>query len=329
MNLFFARIRDFVASLVKFLSHDLWELDFSEIGKSRARYAKHLQAVILTIKGFTRNRVGREAVALSFFSTMAAVPMVAAILFVSNGFGLDKVLADMLYRSFPTSTELIGVILNMAHNIVSATENGVFGWISFISFIWLVFWLMINIETSFNRIWKVNRQRKIWKRLIVYVTVLLISPFVLLIFLFGWGWYAKFIGLLSGRLGVFNFLTKNIFWLVFYGVVAMVLSVMYKVIPHTKVRYGSALSASLMAGVAFVILQYLYMGTQMMVTRISAVYGVLAFIPLFMVWMNLCWQVILIGAELSRAFNQLDEWEIIERDRVKAAEKKIKLMEAQ
>ena len=327
MKKLLARILDFITGIVDFMAHGLWNLDFSSLSPHKMRHARNLQAIMLSIKGFTKNRIGREAVALSFFSTMAAVPMVAAILFVSNGFGLDEILSDMLFKSFPTSTDLINFILKTANNILAATEKGAFGWISFISFIWLVFWLMINIEIAFNRIWRVEQQRKIWARVALYFTVFLMTPFVLLLFLFGWGYYAKFIGLLEGHLGVFSFVTKNIFWLIFYGVAVLSISAMYKFIPHARVRYRSAILAALMAGAAFVVIQYLYMGTQIMVTRISAVYGVLAFVPLFMVWMNLCWQTILFGAELSRAINQIEDWEA-NQDNCSEMEKK-EFLEAQ
>jgi membrane protein len=103
------------------------------------------------------------------------------------------------------------------------------------------------------------------------------------------------------------------FWLAFYGIAVLALSVMYKFIPHAKVRYGAALKAALIVGVAFVAIQYLYMGTQLMVTRLGAVYGALAFIPLFLIWLNLCWQVILFGAELTRGYTLVDYREAEER----------------
>jgi Predicted membrane protein len=313
MNLFLARIKDFVGSIVRFFTKGLWTLDFSELGKIKRRWAKYLQAIILSAKGFTNERIGREAIALSRFSTLAVVPMLAVMLFIASGFGLDKMLADMLHSSFPTSNQLIDVILGWADNIVKATEKGAFGWISAGAFLWTILWLMINVGIAFNRIWQVKKPRKAWKRIVVFFTAILLSPFMLLLFLSGWAYYARFIGILEGHLGAFSFITTNLFWVMVYVVVAIALSLMYKFIPHTKVRYGAALRASFTSGLVFVLLQYLYLGTQMMVTRMSAVYGALAFIPLFMIWMNLCWQIILFGAELSRAFDQLDSWEEAER----------------
>ena len=313
MRLFFARIKDLILALVKFLTKDIWVLDFSEVNNARRQFIRSVQAFVLTAKGFARERIGREAIALSRFTTLAFIPMIAVILFVSHGFGLDKVLAQSLATSFPTSTQLVSVITDYAMNIVHATENGTFGWISFLSFVWTVIWLMINVGIAFNRIWQVQQPRKTWKRLVIYLAVMLATPFVLILFFSGWTWYARFIGLLKGHLGIFSFLTTNMFWLAFYGIVVLALTMMYKFIPIAKVRVGSALKAALIVGVAFVVIQYLYMGTQVMVTRLGAVYGALAFIPLFMIWLNLCWQIILFGAELSRGYTLVDYREARER----------------
>ena len=313
MRLFLARISDIIRFLVKFLTKDIWALDFSELSAVRKRMIKNLQALILTAVGFGRERVGREAIALSWFTTLAFVPMIAVILFISNGFGFDQMLYDFLTSSFPTSSQLVEVIIEYAQNIIKATESGAFGWISFLSFVWTIVWLMINIEIAFNRIWEVTTPRKPWKRALLYVIIMFVSPFVILLFLSGWVYYARFIGLLAGRLGHFYFISTNLFWIAFYGIVVLALSVMYRFIPYAKVRYGAALKAALIVGVAFVGIQYLYMGTQVMVTRLNAVYGALAFIPLFMIWLNLCWQVILFGAELTRGYTMVDYREAHER----------------
>jgi len=313
MRLFLARIRDHIRILVKFLTKDIWALDFSELSEARKRFIRSVQAFLLTAKEFTVGRVGREGIALSWFTTLAFVPMIAVILFITNGVGLDEVLRDTLTASFPTSTQLIDVIADYARNLIKSTDNGVFGWISFLSFVWTVVWLMINIEIAFNRIWHVREPRKLWKRITVYFAIMLLTPFVLILLFSGWAWYARFIGLLEGRLGAFQFITTNMFWVAFYAVVVLALSVMYKFIPHAKVRYGSALKAALYVGVVFVAIQWFYMGTQVMVTRLGAVYGALAFIPLFMVWLNLCWQTILFGAELSRGYTLVDYREAKER----------------
>ena len=326
MRLFWARITDIIRMFVKFLTKDIWVLDFSQLSDARKRFVKNTQALILTAKGFATERIGREAIALSRFTTLAFVPMIAVILFISNGFGLDHLLEQTLLQSFPSSNQLVQVIMEYAKNIVKATESGAFGWISFLSFVWTIVWLMINVEIAFNRIWQVKEPRKTWHRVVVYLAILLVTPFVLVLFFSGWTWYARFIGLLEGHLGPLTFIKTNMFWLALYGIVVLALSVMYKFIPHAKVRYGAALKAALIVGVPFLIIQYLYMGTQVVITRLGAVYGALAFIPLFMIWMNLCWQIILFGAELTRGYTLVDYREALERGFTeKSAEEQVQM----
>ena len=85
---------------------------------------------------------------------------------------------------------------------------------------------------------------------------------------------------------------------------------MYKFIPNFKVRYSHALRAAAISAIAFTLLQYLYLETQVFVTRLNMVYGAVAAIPLFMFWMNFGWFIILFGAELSYAFQNVNNYNL-------------------
>ena len=76
------------------------------------------------------------------------------------------------------------------------------------------------------------------------------------------------------------------------------------------VSYAPALRAAIPAAIAFAVMNYLYLETQVLVTRLNAVYGAFAAVPLFMVWINVGWFIILIGAELSYAFQHVDDYNI-------------------
>jgi len=93
-------------------------------------------------------------------------------------------------------------------------------------------------------------------------------------------------------------------------VAILTFSAMYKFIPNAKVDYSNALRAAVLSGAAFTVVQYLYLETQVFVTRLNAIYGAFAAVPLFMVWINMGWFIILIGAELSYAFQHVDNYNI-------------------
>ena len=89
----------------------------------------------------------------------------------------------------------------------------------------------------------------------------------------------------------------------------MTLSAMYKFIPATNVEYRFAFKGALWAGIAFTIFQYLVLETQVLVTNINAVYGAVAALPLFMMWLRFGWLIILYGAQFSYSFQSLAEQE--------------------
>jgi len=100
-------------------------------------------------------------------------------------------------------------------------------------------------------------------------------------------------------------------------------TIIYKYVPNVKVKFPAAFFAALIAALAFVAWQYLYVETQVFVSRMNTVYGAFAAIPLFLVWMNVSWTIILIGAEISHAYQyessytSEDSYEELEQEVIK------------
>ena len=128
-----------------------------------------------------------------------------------------------------------------------------------------------------------------------------------MIFFVGTVVYSHVLDLIPNSIGITDTIKSLLSWVIFGGIVIMTLSAMYKFIPATYVEYRFALKAALWAGIAFTVLQYLYLETQMMVTNLNAVYGAVAALPLFMMWLRFGWLVILYGAQFSYSFQTLDE----------------------
>ena len=84
--------------LKRFIKDDIWTLDMEELSKAKARFIKYLKVMMITIKTFSSEKIGFQAVALSFFSTMSVVPFVAVVFAVTGGL----VLADKLTEFIET-----------------------------------------------------------------------------------------------------------------------------------------------------------------------------------------------------------------------------------
>ena len=296
--------------VLKFIMIDIWHLDLSELSVMKARIIKYLKVFIMTVRGFTTDKANIQAHSLTYYSTMSIVPLVAVVFAVTKGFGYGNEMETLIYKYFEGNEQIINYLLKFADNIISSLENGLFGFITFIILISAVIYLMLNIERAFNDIWKVSGGRPLHKRLIYYPVLLMAFPFILLIFMSLGLIYTNALKSIGLELDRYVPITSIFTWLLLYGIVVLVFSMMYFLIPNTKVKFAAAFNSALILAFAFIVVQVLYVETQLLVTGLNTVYGVFAAIPLFLVWMNISWTLILFGAELSHSFQNVDNYKI-------------------
>lgn len=293
-----------------FLSEEIWILNPDELSRAKARFIKYIKVLIITIKTFSAQKIGFQAVALSFFGTMSVVPFLAVTFVVTGGLGLEDRLKELLYENFSNYQEMINMIMGFADNIISTAMSSGVGLVSSLLFLWVVIWMMMSVERVFNNVWKVHKSRNFIKRLSFYFAVLVIAPFVVMLFFSGSISYTNLFDNMDWGIFQTEEIRSFVAWLIFYVIAALTFSAMYKFIPNAKVRYSHALKSALISAFAFTVLQYLYLETQLFVTRLNTVYGALAAIPLFMFWLNFGWFIILFGAELSYAFQNVDHYNL-------------------
>ncbi len=292
--------------LIKFVTEDIWRLNIDDFGKAKRRAIKYLKVALITIKKSGNDKLGLYAVSLSFFSAMSAVPFIAVALAVTGGVGFERKLQDLLLENFSEKQEIINWLLQFANNIIVSGQKDIFGVISFVFFTWIVVWMILNVEKSFNEIWNVERGRSIAKRFLYYFGILITAPFIIIIFLSVFSVFTNQINNIGFGLKHMESIGFAMQWILFYATILFTFTVMYKYIPNVKVHFSAAFNAAVIAAAAFVIMQYLYMETQILVSRINAVYGAFAAVPLFLIWMNISWVIILVGAEVSHAFQYVD-----------------------
>ncbi|MBO4595062.1 MAG: YihY/virulence factor BrkB family protein [Bacteroidales bacterium] len=283
-------------------TNKIWELETDMASKAWGRFIHFVKVIRDTVDTFAENRMGFQCVALSYFVTLACIPFVALVFFVSNGLRITDEVTVLLQTIIPDNAELLHIALEKAQNIIHVAQSGPVGLVSALLFIWAIIWLMFQTERVFNNVWGIRKiPRNIFKRFGYYISFLFLGPFIVIIFAYGIALYSNASHFIGWDLGHFAFLTRFIGWLLFYGITAFTLSAMYKFIPSPKVKYRFALQSALFAALAFVGFQYLYLETQMFVSRLNAVYGVIAAIPLFLIWLNFSWQIVMYGAELTYA----------------------------
>ena len=285
-------------------------MELEELSKAKARFIKHMKVLLITIKTFSAEKIGFQAVALSFFSTMSVVPFLAIVFAITGGLGLADKLKAILYAYFTNSQQAIDTVLGFAQNIIDTAQSSAMGLLSASMFAFIVVWMMLNVEKVFNNVWKVQTSRKILKRLSIVIPMMIVAPFVVLVFFGGSIVYSHIFTYLGLDHVEFSTFKSILSWVLFGAVAMLTFSAMYKFIPNAKVNYKVALRAALIAAIPFTLVQYTYLETQVFVSRLNSIYGAFAAVPLFMIWINIGWFIILFGAELSYAFQHVDSYNI-------------------
>jgi membrane protein len=296
------KIKYFYLKISRFITQDIWRLDSSAYGHGKAWGLSYLKAIIITIRGMSMHKVGLQAAALTFFSLMAIIPFVAVIYAITKGFGFTKELETIIYANFSGQEEIVQWILQFANNMLNTSKSGVFGIIGFFTFFGSIIWVMISVEQAFNTIWQVKKSSPIARKIMVYFGLIAFSPLLISIFLMIPLSYSNFIQSIGYNVKILTSLKPIIGRIVLFLFFCPVIFAAFKLIPHTKVRNKPALRAAIITTIFFILIQVLYVETQLFVSRLNAIYGAFAAIPFFMMWLQMSWLLILLGAELSCAF---------------------------
>ncbi len=292
-------------------SDRIWTLDTSGSTRAYAELVRVVKIIRITLSTFMENRMGFQCVALAYFITLAFVPLIAFAFAVTGGLGLDDKITDFLQMVLPTYHKRQGLLSEKAAGILQSAQGGGLGLVSAIFFLWTILWMMFQVERVFNNVWGILKiPRKIYKRFGFYFLVLLLMPFLVIIFGSSIVYTSNLPNLYGLDLKDMRFIFKLLGYFAFYLILVGTLTVMYKYIPATKVEIRYAFRSALIAGVIFILFQYLYMHTQMFVGRLNQAYGVLAAIPLFLIFLNFSWQIIIYGAQLTYSFQNVDQYKV-------------------
>lgn len=297
---------------IKEVNDSIWHTPLSELSKRKSILIKQLRIIVLAARGFSNDKVQIRASALTFYSVLSIVPLAAIAFAISKGFGLEQNLTQQLTRSLSSQKEVLDWLLPIAKNALNATNGGYIAGVGVIILFWSVMSLLNHIESSFNHIWQISISRAWYRKFTDYLTIMLIAP-VLLILSSSVTFFinTRFTDFMAKApiLDVFKpviaFLIKSSPYLLIW----LILTLLFIVMPNTKVKFKSALVAGIVSGTILQLLQWLYIDLQFGISKLSMLYGSFAAIPLFIGWLQMSWIVVLLGAELAFANQNVSRYE--------------------
>ena len=287
----------------------LWRIDTASCSKGYAKLVRLVRIIRITIDSFFGNKMGFQCVALSYFSLLALIPLFGLVFAVALGLGLPDNISGIIFRIFPANPEFAGLVIEKAEVILESVKAGGTGIISAFLFVWGVEWMMFQVERVFNNVWGISRiPRKIYKRSGYYILMLILIPLIIIIFGAGIAFYTNLPHLFGLDVSNLRFIIIFLGYVVLYCITVITLAAMYTFIPATKVYFKNAVKAASIDAVVFIVFQYIYLELQVTVSRLNNIYGIIAALPFFLIWMNTSWQILIYGAELTYGFQYVEKY---------------------
>ncbi|MBL4752865.1 MAG: YihY family inner membrane protein, partial [Flavobacteriales bacterium] len=298
-----------ITDLTEFIKTDLWKIKLKDLPKNRSMLLRQLRVVVLAFRGFVEDKGQLRASALTFYSMLSLVPMVAMVFGVAKGFGFEKKIEAYFLSGSDGDSEVLIAVIGYANSMLENTKSGLIAGIGVIVLFWSVMKVLGNIESSFNAIWEIKRPRVLLRKFTDYLSIMLLAPILIIMSSAVSVYITTELANLTQSIEVLGSLVSFLVQLIPFTLVWLMLTFIYIVMPNTKVDFVSALFAGIVAGTIFQGWEFLYINFQVGAANASAVYGSFAALPLFLTWLQFSWIIVLFGAELSFAKQNVDRYE--------------------
>ena len=262
-----------------------------------------------TIRSRKLHRTFVDSAALTLQSLFAAIPLLAFVLIILSRLGAWQPVEASLRSGFSEWGDLIDKLLTAANSAAENLPNGIFMFIGLGSMIWFIFIVFRGAEGAFNHIWGVRAKRGFIKRYISYTLIVVLVPIL-------WGFATTFTMEAFLWSGLSNDISQGVSRLISIAITAFSTALLYKYLPHATVEWRYALGIGALVGVVLMFWQWGYVYIQGYMTAYNAIYGSFAAIPLFIIWLQVSWNIILFGCELCCVWQNADYYETIDARRL-------------
>jgi len=306
------RANKLISGGMRFFGEDLWRIRLDAIPWWKAVYIRPLRVVLLGFRAFNEDQCMFRASALTFYSLLSIVPVLAMAFGIAKGFGFQEALERQLQESFYGQEEIIENVTVFANSMLESTKGGLIAGVGVLVLFWTVIRVLGNIESAFNHILNFPKSRSMGRKVSDYMatmficTILLISSSALTVVI------KSQVTTAVQSFSILGSVSPAIFFvmkLLPYCAIWLLFTFLYMFLPNGKVSWKFGLPAAIAAGTLFQLFQWAYVSFQFGVTKYNAIYGSFAALPLFLVWLQISWLIVLFGAELLFSIKNESDYE--------------------
>ena len=237
---------------VKRLNDEIWHTPLSELSKRRTFLIRQLRIIVIAARGFLNDKVQLRASALTFYTLISIIPVVAIGLAIAKGFSLDQNLIAIITRTkeFETYSEMLTPLLERAKLTIQGTQGEYIAGVGIIILFWSVISLLSQIENSFNHIWQVSSSRPWYRKFTDYLTIMLVAPIFIILSSSITFIISKNLNEFLNQASILSYFKPVISSLVRftpYLLTWIVLTLLFIVMPNAKVKFVPALLSVIIA----------------------------------------------------------------------------------
>jgi membrane protein len=285
-----------------FLGGELWSIE--PVRGFERRVVSLLQFVLMVATGFVRDRLLLWASALTYFTVLSLVPLLAVAVSIVSAVGVgSEGFVDWVMRTVAAGSPEAQRIFGERIAGVNFAGLGTLG--AALLFVTTVL-AISNVERALNEIWGLRKGRSWARRFPDYLAVLVVGPLlggiaISLSTTLRSEWLVERLLELPRFDLLYDFGLEQVPWIM----LSLALAFMYWFVPNTRVRAFSALLGGLPAGLLIVFAQGVYLDFNIGAFRAHAFFGSIAWLPLLFVWIYVFWAIVLFGAEIAFAHQNL------------------------
>ncbi|GAB6272947.1 MAG: YihY/virulence factor BrkB family protein [Smithellaceae bacterium] len=301
-----------IQKTMDFIRNDIWRIRGTGLPPGKSFFLKLARVLILSIRGFDEDKCQLRASSLTFYSLVSIVPIAAMAFGIAKGFGFQKVLEEQLREKLAGHEDILANVIQFSDALLANTKGGLIAGIGLAVLFWAVVKMLRQIEESFNDIWGIREKRSIGRMFGDYLSLILICPVILILSSGVNVFITTQVNLILEKFAILGSFAPVIFFLLKllpYTLMWGLFTFLYIFMPNTQVRFSVGLIAGIITGTIFQVVEWVYITFQIGVVQYNAIYGSFAALPLFLAWLQLSWLIVLYGAELSFAYQNVETYE--------------------
>jgi len=296
-----------VSQLIHFIQTGIWEIRLKDLPPFKAFSIKYLRIILLASRGFLRDHCDKTASVLTYYSLLNIVPVIAVAFAISKGFGLEKMIEKQILQMADKANwqaDITSQVITFSHRLLDQAKGGLIAGVGVVLLLWTVISILGKIEESLNGIWEVKKSRTIVRKFSDYIAMMVFAPVLLIISSSATVLVASQVKAIVNKIALLGIFSSVIFFLLNllpYVSIWALLTMLYLVMPNTRIPIKSAILGGVSAGTITQIVQWLYIKFQIGAASYGAIYGSFAALPLFLGMLQISWMIVLFGAEISHA----------------------------